>query len=257
MFIHDELNVRSFRKEGLLSDEPADNKWYDGLVSVASNLWSKAQEDPYGVGAKYGIEAVGCLGGNAASCVKMGEKLCDEEKEPIICGMATAGRLALSEDTPPPTIKPINEDARNQELRSKLNEVLDIYKGIPCDELTSTMRDDLITKLNEYAPRFKDAGMESEFNSALKRLTCDVVKEYKCDGRDASVVQFTAEPVCRPSFMQAWGKPLAIGGVSGTAVGFGYHKIAKGPVTHSVIAGVLTCGVVTYYLRSNMENNNG
>jgi len=247
MYIHDnELSLRNFRKEGLLSDADEGivngKPWYDVVLDAASENY-----------LKYGINSIGCAvsDNNFKSCaVKLGEQICSDTGDPNVCQAVDVGKSLLSQSDINDNIPSVSAVSKD-DLRNSLNEVLNIYKDIPCEQLGSEKREELLKILNDYEPRFVEAGMQSEFNSAIGRLTCDVVKEYKCN--DSSLAKFESDPVCKSGFVKVWGKPIAIGGVSGAVAGVSWYKFVKKSFIQSSIAGVVTCGVVSYYLKNNAK----
>ena len=257
MFIHREdnlendLEVRNFRCEGLLDDGVSDS-------SAIEKLYDYLAEDPLGSSMK--LTLCGLSGKNMGDCVvEVGKEACKSTGDTELCDMVEKAELVneaqkalLKKDDTPASTFPSADDSSREKLRSELNGVLDVFKDVPCKELSSEQRLELTSLLNKYESGFRAADMQSEFEGIISKLKCDVVEEFKCGGKDDSVVQFVVDPICKPRFIHSWGRPVLTGGATGAIVGVGFHKIAKGPVTHSIIAGLIACAGVTYYLHNRV-----
>jgi hypothetical protein len=257
MYIYDgNLNIRNFRREGMLSDEPE--------IPEVRNLWDYIVDDPWETSAKVllctGLTEKSfdecfvdecksiCNKNNDAECLDLVEKA-----ETAIEYGKKAIELAKKNNGSGGTTETDTEKAK-AEMRDKLNGLIAKFKEVPCSELTDAQKIELTNDLNKFESQFISAGLKAEFDSAISKLTCDVKAEFRCNDNDKDVVKFEPNPVCKPSFMEEWGKPLAIGTASGTAVGVCWYNFIKGSVGQSAIAGGITCGVVTYFLKKKNEN---
>jgi len=274
MFNDSNLSVRNFRREGILNDSDTD----ESVADVENQSWYKIIADAvWDEPIKYGGATALCVGfadrskgpnGEkkneakiVADCgVALGEQICADTGSPDVCDAVKTGKTIASMiptyesgtgNSNTNTDTGVKVDSLERE-REELDGLIGLFKRYDCSALTLEQRTDITDKLNELEPKFVSAGRKSEFDKIIGQMTCDVVKEFKCDNKDESVIKFVPNPICKPTFNQSWLKPVAIGGATGVGVGFAFNKIAKGPVTYSILAGIVAGGGVTYYLHSKV-----
>ena len=259
------LELLDYGYSGMLSDS--------GSANVIDTLYNRLLDNPLRV-----LDLLACTGNESdkiGDCVlKLGKDICNDTGDEEICDMVakadiindTAKSLLRSAELVVPDVLPLDSSVPvlpsvdnlavpKVDIVSKLNNVIESFGSFDCSSMSAVQKQDLVDSLNRLESQFISAGKESEFNSLLNRFSCDVLDEFKCGVVDNEIT-FSVSPVCSRSFIQLWGKPLAIGGVSGLTAGVGFHKILKGPTSMSVLVGIVTGAGVSYYIK-HREHQNG
>ena len=254
MFNDSNLSVREFRREGLLSDGDTDlenSGWYRVIYDAIS-------EDP----TKFAISGATCYAMSnikddvkrTLDCtLKAGEQICKDTGSPDVCNAVKVGRAIVDALPDGNTDTNTNTGVTAPDtLTTQLDVIVKSFGKLDCASMSENDRIKITNELNRLEPQFVEKGRKAEFDKILERMTCDVVKEFKCNNTDDSIKVFVPNPICKPCFKKAWLKPVAVGGATGVGVGFAFNKIAKGPVTYSIIAGLVAGGGVTYYLHNKV-----
>jgi len=228
----------------------------DGENSVFERVYDYILDNPTKL-LNYGACTSG--GDSYNDCVvKLGKEICRETNDSELCDLVRKAEVVndtakalLSNDFLPDTTPPL--PVPQVDISTKLNSLISDFKDIDCGKMSDADKNNLVHRLNNLELSFKTEGRESEFNFLIEKLKCDVVNEFKCGGEDANVVKFETNPRCKKSFVKVWSKPLMYGGATGVSVGFAWHNILKGPVTMSVLVGMIAGGGMTYYIKSRAE----
>ena len=239
------LELLNFGYEGMLSD---------GGSAVIDKLYRHILERPTKL-VSYGLCTAS--GGSYGDCVvKLGQEICKETADPELCEMVSkaeivndAAKALIKNDKVPATVPQVD-------ISTHLNSLVNEFSRFDCSALSEEQKDDLVNRLNSLENSFISQGRQSEFNRMIKKLSCNVVNEFKCGGKDATVTEFEVAPICKPKFITTWGKPLAIGGVTGVGVGIAWKKIARGSTTLSVLIGIAAGAGTTYYIKKKTNQGN-
>jgi len=204
------------------------------------------------------IELLACTGGNSnktGDCVvKLGKEICRETGDAELCEMVEkaeivneASKVLIGNE---PTVTP------QIDITTPLNNLVNEFANIDCSQLSEAQKTDLVNRLNALEMAFSEQGRRHEFNTMIKKLSCDVVAEFKCNDSQMAANyplsagdKFEVNPHCKPKFLTVWKKPLAIGGVTGLGAGIIWHKIARGSITSAVLVGIFAGAGTTYYLK--------
>ena len=245
--IENNLELLNYRCDGMLSDGDSNfiEKIYDSILERPLKL------------ANYG--ACVSLGGSHPDCVlKLGKEICKETGDEEICDFVskaevvkdTAENLFNNNLLPLEQPNTASNEVPQVDIALRLNSIVDDFKNYDCANMPDEKKVNLVNRLNELEPLFKTQNRQDEFNELIKKLNCDVIEEFKCNNE---LEKFEVNPTCKPGFIKVWGKPLAIGSAAGVGVGFAFHKIAKGPATMSVLAGIIAGAGTTHYVKKKNE----